>query len=343
MPPRTADLETILEALADERLSVSASDLYALSDLSGEQLAAFRSAWPRIATERRRSVLRSILELAETSFEVSFDRIFIGCLEDSDPFVRATAAEGLWENESVALVGPYLNLLQTDPSPLVRAAAASGLGRFVLAGELEKIEEPIQQRIVQELLSVLHLPGEELAVRRRALESVAYACAQQVSDFLEAAYYDEEEMMRISAIVGMGRSCDRRWQAIIMEELQSETPAMRYEAALASGALGLKSAVSLLTAMMEDPDRQISYAAIWALGEIGGSAARRALLAACDDADEDMQSALDDALAEQALANGLIGLSLADPHWAADGDPESDDDEWEPVDDESTYWDDSDS
>src|SRR5690606_38855946 len=102
------------------------------------------------------------------------------CLLDPDPEVRATSIDGLWENEEVTLVGPFLSALRADPSPEVRAAAAQALGRFVLAGELEEIEEAIQDRIVAELLITIHLVGESIEVKRRALESAAYACTPEV-------------------------------------------------------------------------------------------------------------------------------------------------------------------
>jgi HEAT repeat protein len=218
----------------------------------------------------------------------------------------------LWENEDLDLIGPFLTMLRIDPSPHVRAAAASGLGRFVLAGELEKLAEPIQARIMTELLTVSLLAGESLEVRRRAIESASYACTPEVHDMLEMAYYDDNEKMRISAVVGMGRSCDQTWTSIILEELESESPAMRYEAAWASGELALRQAVPVLTRLIHDPDRQVSNATIWALGQIGGPLAKQTLINAYDDADEDTEAALDEALAELALAEGDIDLPLYD-------------------------------
>ena len=171
-----------------------------------------------------------------------------------------------------------------------------------MAVELEQIESPIQARIITDLLTTFYLAGESIGVRRRAVESVAYACTPDVLAALEVAYYDEDERMRLSALVGMGRSCDPRWESILLDELGSSLPAMRYEAALASGELSLHSAVSSLEDLLDDADNQVRDASIWALGQIGGARAREALLTAFDDADDDTRSAIEDALAEQALA-----------------------------------------
>jgi HEAT repeat protein len=312
MSSESEDLAELLEQLATEKQSIPFSRLYAFSDLSRRRLAEFRMAWETLGTEARRRLIHALAELAEASFEVNFDAIFRIALEDPDNEVRATAIDGLWENEDLDLIGPFLTMLRIDPSPHVRAAAASGLGRFVLAGELEKLAEPIQARIMTELLTVSLLAGESLEVRRRAIESASYACTPEVHDMLEMAYYDDNEKMRISAVVGMGRSCDQTWTSIILEELESESPAMRYEAAWASGELALRQAVPVLTRLIHDPDRQVSNATIWALGQIGGPLAKQTLINAYDDADEDTEAALDEALAELALAEGDIDLPLYD-------------------------------
>jgi HEAT repeat protein len=306
------DLRVLLGQLGDDAEPITFPNLYALSDLDSVQLAQFSECWTDFSIDRKRSLLRSLVELAETSFEVSFDGIFRDRLDDPDYIVRATAVDGLWENESTSLIGPFLNMLRYDPSPEVRAAAARGLGRYVLAGELERIEAPVQARLVTELLTVLRIRAEGVSVRRRALESVAYACSPEVLEALEVAYYDEDEAMRLSAMLGMGRSCDERWRSAVLRELTSDSPAMRYEAAVASGELALPQAVPTLARLVQDPDRQISNAAIWALGQIGGDAAKQVLTAAYDDADDDTVVALDEAMAEHALAEGDLSFLLYD-------------------------------
>jgi hypothetical protein len=116
--------------------------------------------------------------------------------------------------------------------------------------------------------------------------------------------------MRLSAIVGMGRSCDVRWQNIILTELQSDSTAMRYEAALAAGEMMLRPAVPVLAQLLEDADPEVREATVWALGQIGGQRAKDLLLNAYDDADEYMAGAIEDALAEQALLEGELDFTL---------------------------------
>ncbi len=285
--------------------------LYPLSDLAGQRWAEFNAVWDTFSTEQRRRLIQALVELAEASFEVYFEPIFRHCLSDPDDQVRAMAIDGLWESEDPSLIGPLLVMLRSDPSPQVRAAAAKGLGHFVLAGELEELAEPIQARIVNELLTTIYTTAEEIEVRRRAVESAAYAGTPEVLEMLEMAYYDDDEQMRLSAVTGMGRSCDRRWKEILAEELQSHSPAMRYEAAWACGELALPQVVPILARLIHDPDAQVRSATIWALGQIGGPQAREILLEAYDEAgDEDTLEALDEALAEQALFEGEFDFPL---------------------------------
>jgi HEAT repeat protein len=304
------ELERWLEQIAGDGKSVAFSSLFVLSDLAGERLKLFLAVWEDLPDARRRNLIQALADLAEASFEVNFDAIYRHSLGDPDDVVRATAIDGLWENEDPAFIGPFLNLLRTDPSALVRASAATALGRFVLAGELEQLDAAIAARILSELLTRFHMVEEVIDVRRRAIESAAYACVPEVSEALEIAYYHDDEKMNASAVFGMGRSCDRRWRAIVLKELESTSPAMRYEAARASGELGLRRAVPALARLIEDPDVQVHEASIWALGQIGGPDSKQILGDAYADADEATVDALDEAMAEIALQEGNLDLTL---------------------------------
>lgn len=340
------DPKTLLRQLGEQTEAVPFSKLYPFSDLAGERLTGFCRVWDSFPAMQRRRLIQGFVELAEASFQVNFDAIFRYCLNDPDDEVRAAAVDGLWENEDVALIGPLLTMLRSDPSSRVRAAAAMGLGRFVLASELEELEATVQARIMNELLTTIHLAEESIEVRRRAIESAAYVCAPEVTEALELAYYDEDERMRISAVTGMGRSCDKRWKEIVLAELESPSEAMRYEAALACGGLMLRAAVPTLARLLDDTDREVRDATIWSLGQIGGDQAKRVLMSAYEEADDDTRVILDEALAEQALLEGNVefmlyeldedhGDDLFDDElltlWSDDelDDDEADQDDWE--------------
>lgn len=307
-----AELKSLLQHLVDGSTRLSISKLYFLSNLTGEETRRLRNLWPDLPTQRRRQIVGNLVEIAEDSIEVNFDRIFRFCLQDSDEQVRAQAIEGLWENNDVGLIGPLVHILKQDRFPLVRAAAAATLGRFVLLGELGQIESAPAMLVEQALLQTINSPEEEIDVRRRAIESIAYSSEAGVRDIIEAAYYDEDDKMRCSAVFAMGHSADLFWRDLVITEIDSPDPEMRFEAARASGDLELRAALPHLARLLEsESDREVLETAIWALGRIGGNEARRLLETCYYSDDEILGEAARAALEEMEMDDGdLVGFSF---------------------------------
>lgn len=303
------DFERALVYIQDIESELLLSRLYGLSDLEEEERTRFEEVWERVPTQRRRQVLQALIEIAETSFLVDFGPIFRFCLGDEDARVRALAINGLWEDNDWRLASLLIRLLREDPAAEVRAAAASALGRFVLAGELEDWAQARAAKICETLLKVFESGQEPLEVRRRALESLAYASNERVPTLIEAAYWDDEPKMRVSALFAMGRSADPRWASIVLQELHNDDPEMRYEAARACGELQLVQAVPMLEKLTQDPDREVQETAIWALGQIGGREARCILEACYEWGDEFICEAVDDALAILGLGEASFNLA----------------------------------
>ena len=306
-----SEFEELLKKLGDRQTPLSISSLYGLSHLTRAEAQLFQEVWSLVDAGRRQWILQSLVDIAEASFEVDFNPIFRLCLNDEDAVVRSRAIEGLWEDEDLTLAGLLVRLLRDDPSESVRAAAATSLGRFVLLGELEKIEAAPAMMVEDALLGAIYDPHETLEVRRRAVESIAYSGQAQVQDIIEMAYYDDEEKMRISAIFAMGRSADPLWHEMVIAELYNPDPEMRYEAARACGELEASAALSALIDLIEaDPDPEVQGIAIWALGRIGGKEARRVLEACCEGEDEALRQAAEEALDELDFLGGHLDLLL---------------------------------
>ena len=287
--------------------------LYALSGMTQKQLDLFRDRWSEIGTERRRSVVRELAELTEESFEVNFDPVFILAMADEDSQVRTAAIKGLWENEDRGLIAPLIYLLQSDDSDIVRAAAATALGRYMLLGELEKIDEATGALVEDTLRAVIDNPNETTEVRRRSVESIAYSSRAGVRRIIREAFYSDDERMQGSALFAMGRSADPRWRQLLVEELDSQSPVLRYEAARACGELELSQTIPRLGDMaFNDPDAEVQQAAVWALGSIGGREARRLLESCYDSDDHALSNAAADALDEIDLLGEGLSIPLFD-------------------------------
>ncbi len=300
----------VLDRIADESRPVRSTNLAPLSDMPHSQTDLFRSAWGRLSAQRRLELVRELVEQAEGNIHLNFDAILRELLYDLDPEVRRLAIEGLWEDNRPTLIAPLVNLVSGDPSAQVRAAAAMALGRFVLLGALGEISEGRATQAEEALRAAWYRPQEVTEVRRRALEGLAYTNQPDVVELIRIAYYDEDELLRQSALFAMGRSADRRWGKYILAELSNPVPAMRFEAAVAAGELALPAAVPPLVQLLDDGDSSVREAAATALGQVGGPAAKRALEDAVGGPDEVLAAAAEAALEELNFNSGRLSDDL---------------------------------
>lgn len=299
--------------------------LYIFSKMNQEALAAFRNIWPTIPSQRRRDIMQELVEIGEANFEVYFDPVFLLALGDEDAEVRTSAINGLWENEDPNLIGPLVHLLRTDDAVEVRAAAASALGRFIYLGAVEEIDQHQALLAEEALLDTIHHSAEDIEVRRRAVESVAFSSEPAVAQIIENAYYDENEKMQVSAIFAMGRSADPHWRPQVIAELDNDNSEIRFEAARASGELEASEAITkLIELIADDPDLQVQEMAVWALGRIGGPAAQEALEECLESEVESIVLAAEEALDEINLFSDSLSLFDFD---------DDDDDDWFDLDD----------
>lgn len=276
-------LTALMSAIAELEERLPISDLTELSDLTGEGLSIFAQNWPRIATHRRREVMRRLADICRTNFQVDFSAVALIGIADPDSLVRLSAIETFWDTEDPCYIAPLLELALADPEPPVQAEAMQVLGQFVLLGELGRIPRPEFDDLTDKLMALLEREEIATLLRCRALEAVASAGLERVPELIADAYRSGVEELKISAVSAMGRTVDAMWEPIILAELDSLSPSMRYHAAQAAGGVGLQAAVAQLVELLEDPDSQVLVAAIEALGEIGGDEAREALEQLLDD------------------------------------------------------------
>lgn len=302
--------DTLDHLRSNEQLSMS--KLYALTAPTRENMDAFAEVWPEISAQRRRHIIENLVDIAEANFRVDFRRIFRHVLNDADPGVRAMAIEGLWEDESHDLIEHYCMMLEHDLSPEVRACAAQALGKYVLQAELDELDQGPATRIRVILRDVFYDQSEDVNVRRRALESLAYYDHADTREIIRAAYEEASHRMQVSAVYAMGRSADPIWSEIILMELDSPSPEIRFEAARAGGELRVKRAVPALLDLLLDPDREVQEAAVWALGQVGGSRAKEALNLLIQGDDAVLAEAAEEAMGELLLMEGDIGLPMYD-------------------------------
>jgi len=270
-------IREVLERLIAGGETPSAVEVARLAGVGRDELAEFDRLWPTLPVNLRRKVLQIAVELAENDVEMDFSAVFRRALQDPDAAVRATAIEGLWEDDEFRTAEQLAVMLRRDSAENVRVAAALCLAHFTLRAELGSLYPPAAEKVRVALTEAFNDASESVEVRRRALEALGVLSDPGIAELIQAAYRDPNPRMRASAIYAMGRNCDERWLETILVELESENPEMRYEAARAAGELEHPRAVVPLINRLDDPDLEVRLAVIGALGQIGGDVARRAL------------------------------------------------------------------
>lgn len=265
-----------IEALSNDHY-ITGSDFAGLSSLTRPELELFRTRWLDIDDDRRIQVLSHLVELAENNVEYNFDSIFRYALKDSNEDVRYLAIEGLWENEQTSLIDPFIELLESDESGRVQAAAAVALGKFAVMAELKKLRPQSAEKVIEALLGAVDDRNKSVEVTRRVLESAAPLNIPDVKEAIREAYDSGNPDLKISAIYSMGKSCDLSWIPVLLSELRNEEPEFRYEAATACGELEDEEPVPALIELTHDSDIEVCLAALQALGKIGSPAAKKCI------------------------------------------------------------------
>ena len=291
-------IEQFVESLADPQVEVPTSDFIEASDLSPAELGSFAKTWFTIPAERQRWIISTMVELAEDNPELDFCAIFKMCLKERDESVLAKAIEGLWEYEDRSVIPSLLDILRSEHSEEVRAAAAVALGKFSVMILEGKFLQRDADAILENLMSIVVDEDEPLDVRRRSLESVAPFNTEEIKKYVSWAYDSNNVKLRSSSIFAMGRTGETSWLPLLIKELQHKEPTVRFETANACGELGDEQVVPHLVALLQDDDYQVQLAGLNALGKVGGPLAKRALLRCAKEGDAVLEEAVRSALEE---------------------------------------------
>jgi HEAT repeat protein len=291
---------------------IRATNVARLSDLGRADIKEFSRAWMGLDDETRIALVRQMDELAEERIELNFSRALRSVLDDDSAIVRQLAVNALWEDSTTELLDRLLTMLDTDPLPDVRAAAATALGRFADLAATDELDGERAETLRARLLDAATDPGTAPVIQRRALEAVgAFGNDEEVREALEGAYASEDQSLQASALFAMGRSHDTYWLDLLLGELAGAEAELRFEAARACGQLGHEDAIPELVPLGADEDTEVRHAAITALGQIGGRHAVRVLQRMAETADDEADAALIAEALEEAEATGdALGTGL---------------------------------
>ncbi|MCI0519073.1 MAG: HEAT repeat domain-containing protein [Chloroflexi bacterium] len=290
-------IKQLVEALLDEDKPFKPKYLYRFSDLTAEDLAALREAWPKAPAWRRQAIIEDLESLGDDDYVLSFEEFAHLALADDDPVVRTMAVNILMDYERTESIELYLGLMTADSAEAVRAAAAGALGIYVYMGEVEEISETLLHKVEDELIRVL-MGTDTVTVRRAALESLGYSSRPEAPGLIGDAYGSKDPGWKASALTAMGRSANEMWNDVVLKSLDSDQPEALIAAVRAAGDLEIVEARPLLMRFLEDDDGEVRMAAAWSLSQIGGKGVRHALEKLYDEVEDDeeadfIESALD--------------------------------------------------
>ncbi len=328
LSPSEIPFQQVLDALLDADTPLNPRFLYRLSDLERQEIAQLQSIWTRVALWRRQALLEDVQELNEKDSLLSFEAFGRFAVTDEDPKVRQLALETLADYEEKSLAPIFINRLKEDQAPSVRAAAASGLGRFVYAGELEELPQGMLHEI-EELLLAKFNSSDTPEVRRAILGSLGYSSRAEVDRLIETAFASDDRQWKTTALLAMGRSANSEWEPQVLAMLKSNYPALRAEAARAAGELELRQALPNLVELLDDPDPATHRAVIWSLSQIGGEGVQELLQKLYQEASDEDELELIEAATENLTFNDSLLMPLFEfPEGEADAAEDDDDDGW---------------
>jgi HEAT repeat protein len=311
MSDTLSNLGVVLEALLEDGKDLPAAYLNEFSDIEPEALESLLEIWPRVPLSRKQVLLDRLNALADVDTLVSFDDLGRALLRDPEAQVRVRAMRLLAECHDPRLVPDYLEFLAEDEDVAARAEAATTLGTFVQLGEFDDIPKETHRQVEEALLGVLGRE-DDVAVQRRALESLGYSSRPEVATLIESAINRQDPDWKGSALFAMGRSGDEQWGGHVLQMIPAVYDNMRLAAVGAAGELKLKTALPLLFRLLEEEDNDaVAGAAIWSLSQIGGEDARIYLENLLDLAEEEDQIAfLEEALDNLAFTDDMDRFDL---------------------------------
>ena len=192
-------------------------------------------------------------------------------LTDGDPLVRLAAAEGLGGLEDPRAVEALSKALRTDESVEVRRMAAWALGEIEDAAGVPALSDALRSDRDEE-------------VRRMAAWALGEIESASAVEALGAALKDGSPEVRKTAVWALGEIESPNGVPHLLPFLKDENAEIRSQAAWALGEIESPRAVAALSAAIDDREPKVRETVVWALGEIEDANAAAALSKALSDA-----------------------------------------------------------
>lgn len=305
-------LENYLNDLLNPQKDIIARRLSTLSYLAPEELLLFKKKLREAPLKRKLQVLDRLILISADNASLNFDEVFSFCLTDNSPEVRLKALEALEGTEETFVVRQVVKMLSEDVDEAVRTSACSFLAPIALKVELNELPESLAHQVETALWSAWENENSSVDCKCCALESLSYINKHHILKAIEKAYHAENKQMKVSSLVGMGRSFDSRWIPLITQELNNPDEIIRIAAVQACGEMAQEFFVPYLVPLLEAPEPIIKFATIISLGHIGGSIAEEKLRSLTKSDEPEIRDAAIDALQEIIPTRDLLHMPILD-------------------------------
>jgi len=286
----SSDLEA---TLLDENKPFDLQFLQFFSDISYDDLKKVKKVWSKVTQQRKVSLLQELENLMRIDTLISCDDFGVFALDDEDPVIKSQAINLLWECVDQNLATRFMSLLLEDKDPALSASAASGLGKFVLLGELDEIPQDLSKKI-QNTLVEKYVSSSDQQLKQSILESLGYISSPQINEFITEAIKRPEKEWVLSALFAISRSANENWSKIILKKLDDLDPDVQLEAIKAAGELEIADAKETIIELLESssPEEEIHLQAIWSLSMIGGNDIQVLFQKMIDSSDSEKEAAM---------------------------------------------------
>lgn len=266
----------------------SAATVVRLSDLDRSRAADVAKRWPALPEAVRIAAVRRMAWLSQDRIDLSFGRVLRTALKDSSAAVRQLTIAAMWDDGLAIETRDLLQRLTDDPSEDVRAEAARVLGLVAERLVEDGSEAETAMVIRNTLLAVARNSSTPHMLAKRSVESIGvFADSECVREVIADMLQSDDDEVKVSALVAVGRSQDVRWLTRVLTDFTHSEPNVRAAAARACGLIGERDTLPMLARLGKDVEPEVRRAAMDAIVATGGRPALTVLARLASGADED--------------------------------------------------------
>lgn len=214
-------------------------------------------------------------------------------IDQSDPSLRESIAEGLGVIGDKAACQPLVRLLRCDH-------------HTVLLKAISALRKVATDDAVEALIPLVQHPNP--SIRRQTVEVLGDLRPPDAFDlFAELLAEDVSFEVRAAAARGLGKLKDKHGVQLLEQALRDE-PTVRCAALMGLTAIGEKNVIPALLAMLRDPTPVVRYHAVTGLGKLKAGQATDAVHRLLEDNDSMVRTGAEKALGELGVSNPQIPL-----------------------------------